>query len=90
MSEEKKGTMLTATGLWKSKSGTSLSGTWGNVRVVVFQNKRKTADNQPDYYLSFAEKEQRTEAQSSYKSGPKNYAPAPPKPRDVDSSDFGF
>jgi uncharacterized protein (DUF736 family) len=60
MSNESK--MFSATGLWKqqSKNGkTYLSGSLGGVRVLIFPNEKKTADNQPDYTLCFAPNEKR-------------------------------
>ncbi len=50
-------TMLNVTGLWlnKSKSGVSyMSGSLGNLRVLIFRNTHKTQDKQPDYQLCFA------------------------------------
>lgn len=61
MSEEK-GKMITLSGLWKSKSGTSLSGTLGGARLVIFKNNKKTSDKQPDFYLAIAEQQKREQA----------------------------
>lgn len=50
------------TGLWKneSKDGESfLSGSLGGVRVLVFKNKYKKTDKDPDFNLFFAPKEEK-------------------------------
>jgi uncharacterized protein (DUF736 family) len=46
--------------LWKntSKNGdTYLSGTMGNSKILVLKNTRKEADNQPDYRVFVAPKD---------------------------------
>jgi hypothetical protein len=50
--------MLKAAGLYetKDKNGNMvLSGNLGQIRVMIFKNTYKKADNQPDYNLLFAE-----------------------------------
>lgn len=54
--------ILNVTGLWanKTKSGeTYMSGNLGNVNVLIFKNKRKTTEKQPDYMLCFAPKQKK-------------------------------
>jgi hypothetical protein len=50
--------MIRLCGLWKNKSeksGTYLSGRLGNnAKVLVFQNKHKKTDKDPDYVLCIA------------------------------------
>lgn len=51
--------MLKAFALWRrvGKNGVEyLSGGWGDLRVVAFENTRKDKDSQPDYQVYFDER----------------------------------
>ena len=54
---------MQVSGLWKNTSANGdmyLQGKLGNsVRILIFKNKYKTADNQPDYQIYFAPVERR-------------------------------
>jgi uncharacterized protein (DUF736 family) len=69
-------------GLWKNTSAngdTYLQGKLGpNVRILIFKNKYKNADNQPDYQIYFAPVERKEgEAESSVESDDFLDEPAP-------------
>ena len=55
--------LMQVSGLWKNTSANGemyLQGKLGsNVRILIFKNKYKTADNQPDYQIYFAPVERR-------------------------------
>ena len=54
--------LLNVTGLWmnKTKSGeTYMSGSLGNVNVLIFKNKNKKTEKHPDYTLMFGPKQKR-------------------------------
>jgi hypothetical protein len=55
---------MKVTGLWKSRSGESISGTWGGVRLVILPNKYKTEDKHPDYVAYLAPIEPKEEKQA--------------------------
>jgi hypothetical protein len=65
MSNENSG-MIKLTGLWlnKTKAGKSyMSGTLGGAKVMIFKNDfKKDGDNQPDYNVFVAAKEQTSTA----------------------------
>lgn len=83
--QQEKGKMITLGGLWKAKTGSSLSGFFGDAKIVVYKNTQKTDPKQPDYKLAIAEKPRQ---QGQYKAAPKNYAPKKPQPpAQHDSSD---
>lgn len=86
--QEEKGKMITLGGLWKSKTGTSLSGFLGDAKVVVYKNTKKTDPKQPDYRLAIAERP-RPEG-SSYKPKVQNYAPKKVQQAPPASDDFIF
>jgi hypothetical protein len=50
--------LMQVSGLWKNKSANGEEYLQGklsaNVRILIFRNKYKTADNQPDYQMYFA------------------------------------
>lgn len=49
--------MIQLAALWKSKSGNSLHGYFGDARIVIIPNKHKSADKHPDYIVLIAPKE---------------------------------
>lgn len=54
-----KSDLITVCGLWinETKNGdTYLSGTIGNIKIMVFKNQRKEKPNHPDYNLVIAPK----------------------------------
>ena len=57
--------LMQVSGLWKNTSANGemyLQGKLGsNVRILIFKNKYKTADNQPDYQIYFAPVERKAE-----------------------------
>ncbi len=78
--------LLQVTGLWKNTSAngdTYLQGKLGpNIRILIFKNKFKTADNQPDYQIYFAPVERKDgEADGGTGAAPDDFfeesAPAP-------------
>ena len=51
--------MINITGLWKheSKSGkTFLSGSWGNIDILIFENENKKPEKAPDFNFCISEK----------------------------------
>lgn len=56
-SEQKKQDMIPLTGLWKSSTGKSLQGYFGNARIVIIPNAKKTEDKHPDYLAFIAPSE---------------------------------
>lgn len=59
MSNDNKGEMIQISGLWlnESKGGEKyFTGYMGNAKILIFKNKFKEADNQPDYILYVAPK----------------------------------
>lgn len=68
MNNENKSDILNVTGLWKSKDkngNTYLSGPWGAVRVMIFENTNKKHDKSPDYFMKLAMSEKREEQRGS-------------------------
>ena len=56
--------MIELCGLWLNKKNDGeeyFSGKLGNVKLLVFKNKYKTADNQPDYKICIAPVEKKQE-----------------------------
>jgi len=52
--------MISVTGLWlndKLDGEKYMKGYFGKAEVLIFSNKYKTEDNQPDYILYIAEKQ---------------------------------
>jgi len=54
-----RGKMLRCTGLWLTETAagrTMLSGKWGNIRVVILENRKAEHKNDPTHILYFDEK----------------------------------
>ncbi len=54
--------MIKAFALWKQKTKkgeTYLSGTMGDLKVIVFANNKKERENQPDYVGYFDERQRK-------------------------------
>jgi len=61
---ERQSNMAMITGLWENtaKSGiTYLRGNMGYANILIFENRKKERDQDPDYYLFVAPKEEREE-----------------------------
>ncbi len=55
---QKNSPMLKATGLWQKSSargGQYLVGRWGNLRLLVMENRDRQSDDDPSHHLFFAE-----------------------------------
>lgn len=65
---QEKGPMINATGMWlnKTKSGEAyFSGSMGGLKVMLFKNKFKKKDSQPDYQLVFGENKKKDAPQEA-------------------------
>lgn len=63
--QEKTG-MIYVSGLWKNQSKAGqfyLGGTMGGVKILIFPNRNKTADNHPDFHLLFGQRERKDDRQ---------------------------
>jgi hypothetical protein len=54
--------LVRLTGLWKSRTGKSISGPLGGARLVVLPNERRRGDKDPDYIAFIAPAEKRDDA----------------------------
>lgn len=59
-------------GLWSrdTKAGQVISGPFGKARLVLFTNKKKSKDSDPDYYAYVEEPQQREDRGSRGQSDP--------------------
>lgn len=82
--------MMKLMSLWKKedKNGQQyLSGKLGDLTVMIFVNSKKTAENQPDYFMNLAEPlnkgfQQREVPQESRPQPPRNNAAYAPRRQD--------
>lgn len=56
MSDENRATKVKVAALWKNRRGDSeyISGNWGSARILIFPNRYKEKDDQPDFYMYLA------------------------------------